>query len=128
LNNYTSCEPRHIQHCIAADDAHKMVAPIPSLGPVVERTWILPFAAVMETLAFIFIAIRLASRIHPTHAGGRLGIDDLFIVIGWIFQMASTVLMVKRKSFCSVLSETGELPIIATLPWLLALKWFNNHD
>jgi hypothetical protein len=69
----------------------------PSSGPVVERTWILPFAVVMETIAFIFIAVRLISRLHPTHTGGKVGIDDLFISIGWVLQMASTVLIVQRK-------------------------------
>jgi hypothetical protein len=69
----------------------------PSLGPVVERTWMLPFAVVMETISFIFIAVRLMSRIHPTHAGGRVGIDDLFICIGWLLQLAWTVMMVHGK-------------------------------
>jgi hypothetical protein len=58
----------------------------------------LPFATVMETIAFLFIAVRLISRMHPTHAGGQIGIDDLFIVIGWVVQIASIVLIVQRMS------------------------------
>jgi hypothetical protein len=58
----------------------------------------LPFAVVMETIPFIFIVIRLISRIHPTHAGGQIGIDDLFISLGWILQLASVVLIVQRMS------------------------------
>jgi hypothetical protein len=84
------------------------VPTFPSLGPVVERTWMLPFAVVMETIAFIFIAVRLISRIHPTHAGGKVGIDDLFIGIGWVLQMASTVLIVQRK-YCPLLIVLSQM-------------------
>jgi hypothetical protein len=75
-----------------------MVTAIPTItgAPVVQRTWVLSFAVIMQSISFIFVAIRLVLCIHPTHAGGQVGIDDLFIVIAWVLSAAATIMIVLR--------------------------------
>jgi hypothetical protein len=53
-----------------------------------QRHWMLPYSLVILISTTVFVALRLMTRINRT--GGKLGIDDVLIVIAWILSVSMT--------------------------------------
>jgi hypothetical protein len=60
-----------------------------------ERHWMLAYALVMIISTTLLLILRLVSRINRT--GGKLGVDDVLIVIGWILSCSMTGIIVYGK-------------------------------
>ena len=50
--------------------------------PHERRGWLPAYSLVFQVISTSFLALRLASRFQKR--GGRLGLDDLFVVLGWV--------------------------------------------
>jgi hypothetical protein len=53
-----------------------------------RRTWMPGYMITVLSISTILLGIRLISRIRG-FGGGRPGIDDVFIIFGWLFSLAS---------------------------------------
>ena len=53
-----------------------------------RRTWMPEFLITILTISTILLGVRLTSRIRG-FGGGSPGIDDVFIIFGWLFSLAS---------------------------------------
>jgi hypothetical protein len=57
-----------------------------------RRVWFTPYAVVIEIITTILLGIRLGSRISKL--GGRPGIDDVLITIGWLVGLGLTIISI----------------------------------
>jgi hypothetical protein len=55
----------------------------------VRREWMPPYAITVEVITTFLLIIRLVSRFNKL--GGRPGLDDVFVTIGWLFGLAMTI-------------------------------------
>jgi hypothetical protein len=68
---------------------------------VEERNWMLPYGVTLATISTIVIALRLYSRLP-----GKLGLDDIFIVLAWMLSTVSTALTIWSKDQTSTKVQT----------------------
>ena len=61
-------------------------------APIVERNWMLPYGATFGAITTIIVGLRIYSRLP-----GQLGLDDFFIVLGWMFGVATIALTIWSK-------------------------------
>jgi hypothetical protein len=57
-----------------------------------RRGWMPAYAIPIQVITAMFLAVRVCSRLHRN--GGRLGIDDVFVVLGWMTATAASGLVV----------------------------------
>ena len=50
--------------------------------PLERRRWLPAYSLVFQVVSTSFLTLRLASRFQKR--GGGLGLDDLFVVLGWV--------------------------------------------
>ena len=63
----------------------------------VKREWMPPYAITIEIITTALLIIRLVSRYNKL--GGRAGIDDVFVTIGWFFGLLTTIGICYGKVF-----------------------------
>jgi peptidoglycan/LPS O-acetylase OafA/YrhL len=68
-----------------------------------RRTWMPAYALTIGVVTTLLLAVRLFSRV--TRAGGRWGVDDVFITIAWAVATASVGVLVKRTCRRNFLSR-----------------------
>jgi hypothetical protein len=57
-----------------------------------KREWLPAYLISTQVIATVLLGIRLLSRIQ--WKGGGLGLDDLFITLGWVISTANTGLAI----------------------------------
>jgi hypothetical protein len=55
---------------------------------VQKREWMPAYAISIQVVTSVLLGIRLVSRFNVL--GGRLGLDDIFVVFGWVLAVAMT--------------------------------------
>jgi hypothetical protein len=58
-------------------------------GPIERRTWMPAYACTIIVVTTVLLGIRLVSRLHKF--GGGLGLDDIFIVLGYVVAVAHAI-------------------------------------
>jgi hypothetical protein len=66
--------------------------PFPPNLPHDRRTWMPAYAIPLQVLTTILLGIRMLSRF--SRSSGRLGLDDGFLIIGWVLSTAAGSLVI----------------------------------
>ena len=66
--------------------------PAPNLIDPERRTWIIPFAIILEVLATVGLVGRLWARFNKY--AGRLAMDDGLVVAAWVFGKGYTIAII----------------------------------
>lgn len=77
-----------------------------------RREWLPTYLIAITVTTTVLLCLRIISRFQ--WRGGRLGLDDLFIVIGWCFSTAGTGVSI-QGIFARVSTRTSEADGIAAM-------------